>query len=219
MKKKIVLMHTSMISFDVFNKLFAEIIPGAEISNIVDEDLLATLNKNRGITESIIQRICNYIIFSEACGADLIFSQCSSTRTAIKCARKMVKIPIVMVDDGMAEKAASIGSRIGIVATAAATLKPTSSALNDVAEKTGKSIIIKEYLADGALGILMKEKNVEKHNKLVLDLIDKAVEENDVVVLAQGSMITLLPYLGNTKVPVLTSPRLGVEKVREVLGL
>lgn len=219
MKKKIVILHTSMVSFEVFNHLFKEIIPEAEISNIVDEDLLATLNKNRGITESIIQRICNYIIFAEASGADLLFSQCSSTRVAIECARKMVKIPVFMVDDGMAEKAVSIGSRIGVVATAAATIKPTSSALNGAAEKVGNSITIKEYFADGALDILMKEKNVEKHNRLVLDLINKAVEENDVVVLAQGSMITLISYLENTKVPVLTSPRLGVEKVREVLGI
>lgn len=218
-KKKIVIIYTSMVSFDVFNKLFNDIIPEVIISNIVDEDLLSTINKNKSITESIIQRICNYIIFAEICGADLVFSQCSSTRLAIECARKMVKIPLVMVDDGMTEKAVSLGSRIGVVATAASTLKPTGLALNNVAEKVGKSIKIKEYLADGALDILMKEKNVEKHNKIVLDLIDKAVEENDVVVLAQGSMITLLPYLENKKVPVLTSPRLGVEKVREILGL
>ncbi len=219
MKKKIVILQTSMVSFDVFNKLFSEIIPEAEISNIVDEDLLETLNKNRGITESIIQRICNYIIFAEASGADLIFSQCSSTRIAIDCARRMVKIPLVMVDDGMSEKAVSISSNIGVVATAAATLEPTRSALNSAAKKVDKTVRVKEYLADCALDILMKEKNVEKHNKIVLELIDKAVSENDVVVLAQGSMITLAPYLENTKVPVLTSPRLGVEKVRKILGL
>jgi Asp/Glu/hydantoin racemase len=218
MKKKIVLLHTSLVSFDVLNRLFAEIIPEAEISNIVDEDLLATLNKNRAITESIIQRICSYIIFAENCGADLIFSQCSSTREAVECARKMVKIPVVMVDDGMSEKAVSIGERIGIVATAAATIKPTGSALQSAAARSGTKVVLKEYLADGALDILMKEKNVEKHNRIVLELIKKAVCENDVVVLAQGSMITLEPFIKNTRVPVLTSLKLGVEQVRKILG-
>lgn len=219
MKKKIVLLHTSMVSFVTFNALFNEIIPDAEISNIVDEDLLATLNKNRGMTESIIQRICSYVLFAEANGADLIFSQCSSTRDAIECARKMVKIPIVMVDDGMAEKAVSLGSRIGVVATAAATLKPTGKALNEAAAKERKDISVQNYLADGALDILMKEKNREKHDKLVLDLIHEAERVNDVVVMAQGSMVTLLPYLNSTQVPVLSSPRLGVDKVKSILQL
>ena len=41
--------------------------------------------------------------------------------------------------------------------------------------------------------------------------------ENDVIVLAQGSMVTLEPYLSEIAIPVLTSPRIGVEKARRVL--
>lgn len=217
--KKIVLLHTSMVSFDTFNELFKEIIPEARVLNIVDEDLLATLNAHRGITGSIIQRIVMYCLFAEQNGAGMIFSQCSSTREGIECARKMVKIPIVMVDDGMARKAVSLGARIGVVATAAATLKPTGKALAEAAAEAGKEIAVQDYLADGALDVLMKEKNREKHDRLVLELIAKAETENDAVVLAQGSMVTLLPFLNSRKVPVLTSPRLGVERARSVLGL
>ena len=89
--KKIVLLQTSMVSFETFNRLFGEIIPEAEISNLVDEDLLNTLNRNKGITTSIIQRIVQYCVFAEAAGADLIFSQCSSTREGIECVRKIVQ--------------------------------------------------------------------------------------------------------------------------------
>lgn len=215
--KKIVLLQTSMVSFTTFNDLFSEIIPEAEISNLVDEDLLNTLNRNKGITTSIIQRISQYCVAAEAAGADLIFSQCSSTREGIECARKMVRIPIVMVDDGMAEAAVAMGARIGVAATAAATLKPTASVLSQVAKSSGKSIDVKTYLADGALDVLMKEKNREKHDALVLDLLKRAEKENDVIVLAQGSMITLEPYLSQIAIPVLTSPRLGVQKARSIL--
>jgi Asp/Glu/hydantoin racemase len=215
--KKIVLLQTSMVSFKTFNDLFHEIIPEAQVSNLVDEDLLNTLNLNKGITTSIIQRISQYCIFAEAAGADLIFSQCSSTREGIECARKMVKIPLVMVDDGMAEQAITMGTRIGVTATAAATLKPTASALSQAAKSAGKTIEIKTYLADGALDVLMKEGNRDKHDKLVLDLLKRAEKENDVIVLAQGSMITLEPYLSQIAVPVLTSPRLGVQKARKIL--
>ena len=215
--KKIVLLQTSMVSFTPFNELFRELIPEAQISNLVDEDLLNTLNLNKGITTSIIQRISQYCVAAEAAGADLIFSQCSSTREGIECARKMVRIPIVMVDDGMAQAAVAMGARIGVVATAAATLKPTASALAQMAKDVGKSIEVKTYLADGALDVLMKEKNREKHDALVLDLLKHAEKENDVIVLAQGSMITLEPYLSQIAIPVLTSPRLGVQKARSIL--
>jgi Asp/Glu/hydantoin racemase len=215
--KKIVLLQTSMVSFQTFNQLFQEMIPEALVSNLVDEDLLNTLNLNKGITPSIIQRIVQYCIFAEAAGADLIFSQCSSTRAGIECARKMVKIPIVMVDDGMSENAVSMGLRIGVAATAAATIKPTVSALEQAATAAGKRIEVKTYLADGALDVLMKEKNREKHDQLVLDLLRSAEKENDVIVLAQGSMVTLEPYLSQIAVPVLTSPRLGVQRARKIL--
>jgi len=215
--KKIVLLQTSMVSFKTFNDLFHEIVPEAQISNLVDEDLLNTLNVNKGITPSIIQRISQYCIFAEAAGADLIFSQCSSTREGIECARRMVNIPIVMVDDGMAEQAIAMGARIGVAATAAATIKPTVSALSQTAKNAGKTIEIKTYLADGALDVLMKEKNREKHDELVLDLLKQAEKENDVIVLAQGSMVTLEPYLSQIAVPVLTSPRLGVQRARKIL--
>jgi len=49
--------------------------------------------------------------------------------------------------------------------------------------------------------------------------VEAAAETCDVVVLAQGSMTVLLPLLGHIKKPVLTSPRLGVERVKEILGL
>ncbi|WP_319239950.1 aspartate/glutamate racemase family protein [uncultured Propionivibrio sp.] len=215
--KKIVLLQTSMVSFDVFNRLFQEIIPEARVSNLVDEDLLDTLNRNRGITPSIIQRICQYCVAAEAAGADLIFSQCSSTREGIECARKMVKIPILMVDDAMAEQAVAAGSRIGVAATAAATLKPTSSALRSAAAAQGKDIEIKTYLADGALDVLMKERNRDKHDRLIIDLLKQAEQENDVIVLAQGSMVTIEPLLGEIKIPVLTSPKRGVIKARQLL--
>ena len=41
----------------------------------------------------------------------------------------------------------------------------------------------------------------------------------EAVVLAQGSMLALEPLLKDFDVPVLTSPRLGVDRAREMLGL
>ena len=52
---------------------------------------------------------------------------------------------------------------------------------------------------------------------LVLAAIRQAESECDVIVLAQGSMAALLPELAGIRKPVLTSPRLAVERAREML--
>jgi hypothetical protein len=56
---------------------------------------------------------------------------------------------------------------------------------------------------------------------MVLAGIRAVLDDVDVVVCAQGSMVAILPELGETKVPVLTSPRMGVvyavEKLHEIM--
>ena len=63
----------------------------------------------------------------------------------------------------------------------------------------------------------MKTGDKEGHNQMVIDLVKKAVEENDVVCLAQGSMTALEPYLNQFDKPVYTSLRIGVEYLKKVL--
>ena len=117
----------------------------------------------------------------------------------------------------MAEKAVSLGTRIGVIATVSSTVKPSCDLIRTTAQRLGKAVVVQEYLAAEALDILMKEKDVDKHNQIVLAMIRRAAAENDVVVLAQGSMITLLPYLNEMPAPVLTSPRLGIERAWAML--
>ncbi|MEA4848118.1 MAG: Asp/Glu/hydantoin racemase, partial [Clostridiaceae bacterium] len=87
------------------------------------------------------------------------------------------------------------------------------------AEKLGKKVEIRRCLVEGALDVLMKEGNKQKHNGMVLDAIEKIKDDSDVIVLAQGSMTVLLPHLTHIKVPVLSSPRSGVTQLRKVLEL
>ena len=65
--------------------------------------------------------------------------------------------------------------------------------------------------------VMIEQGDAEKHNRMVLGEVQKAAKDNDVVVLAQGSMTVLLPLLKDIPVPVLSSPRLCVERVKELL--
>lgn len=215
--KKVVLIHTSPVSLNDLKDLFKEILPDVEMVNIIDDSLLEEVKKNNGLTPAIINRMCTYVSVAKSMKPDLIFNQCSSVGEAFDIAKKQADCPCLKVDEPMAEKAVQLGSKIGVVATVASTMAPSCRNVQAKADEIHKEVEIKEYLVAGALDILMKEKNVEKHNQLVLEAINQAQEECDVVVLAQGSMTAILPYLKETKKPVLTSPRLAVERVKEIL--
>ena len=215
---KVVLIHTSPVSLTDLNALFKEFVPDVEMVNIIDDSLLDEVKKAGHITPAIISRMCAYVQVAKTLKPDLIFNQCSSVGEAFDIARKQAECKTLKIDEAMAEKAVELGSRIGVVATVASTVAPSCNLVRAKAKEADKDVTVTEYLVDGALDILMSG-DVDKHNELVISQIRKAEAENDVVVLAQGSMTAILPLLGETKKPVLTSPRLAVERVKKELGL
>jgi Asp/Glu/hydantoin racemase len=217
-KKKVSIIHTSFVSVEALKELFAELLPEVEVNNIVDDSLLSEVVANNGITEGIVQRMTAYAKGAESTGADIILNQCSSVGEAADKAAETIGIPYIKVDQPMAEKAVKLGSRIAVVATVASTMGPSCRLIERAAKKRGKQVEVIPCLVDGALDILIKEKNREKHNLLVRESIEAIQNEVDVIVLAQGSMIVLLPELQHIQKPVLSSPRLGVEKVKELLN-
>ena len=215
--KTIFIIHTSSVSVDVLNALFKEFAPRAIVRNIVDDSLLPEVLANGGVTEGVSHRICEYAKLAESAGADLIFNQCSSVGEAADMASQEVTTPIVKVDQRMAEVACETGARIGVIATLETTLGPTCRLVQKTAEKMGKEITVVEHLCEGAFDKLISGDR-QGHNEMVIEGIRELCQQVDVVVCAQGSMIALLDDLGETPVPVLTSPRLGVEMAAEVLG-
>lgn len=215
---KVVLIHTSPVSLNDLKALFKEIIPDVEMVNIIDDSLLNEVKTVGHINSEIISRMCSYVQVAKTLNPDLIFNQCSSVGEAFDIARSQATCKTLKIDEPMAEKAVSLGNKIGVVATVASTVRPSCNLIKKTAKKMNKNVTVNEYLVDGALDILMSG-DVDKHNELVIKSIRKAEAENDVVVLAQGSMTAILPLLGETSKPVLTSPRLAVEKIKELLEL
>lgn len=214
---KIVMIHTSPVSLNELKSLCKEYLPSVELVNIIDDSLLDEVKKNNGITPAIVSRMCTYIQTAQTLHADIIFNQCSSVGEAFDIAKQCTNLKTLKIDEAMAEHAVSKGVKIGVIATVASTMLPSCNLIKTKAKEVGKEVHIKEYLVANALDILMKENDVEKHNELILEQIHIAEKENDVIVLAQGSMTSLIPYVKDMEVEVLTSPRLAVEKLRKMV--
>jgi hypothetical protein len=150
-------------------------------------------------------------------GADFVqLTQCSSVGEVAELAAKLVRVPVVRVDERMARVACETGERLGVVATLETTLGPTCRLLESTARAQGKRVEILRCLVRGAFEALTSGDRA-RHNRMVQEALRDLSSRVDVVVCAQGSMVAILADLGATPVPVLTSPRLGVEHALEVL--
>ena len=214
MPKKIAILHTSFVFVSVepvINNLIAELIPGAEVIHFVDSDVLATVVREQGISENSALRMTLLAQAAEAAGADIIFSACSSLGPALDVAARSVTIPVVKIDEAMAIKAANEGIKIGVLATVPTTLGPTSDLILAKAAEIGEIISIEQRLCRGAFDILMSGDR-EKHDAMVTEQAIDLAKTVDTIVLSQASMNRLADSLHiQTRLPVLSSPRIGVE--------
>lgn len=219
MKKSIAIIQTSAVSSAELKALCDELLPDVTVYQIIDDSLIKEINANGGPTIGVKRRMYNYYQQAESLGVDAILNQCSSVGEVADAIKPFLSIPVVKVDEAMAEKAVSLGRKIAVVATVPTTVGPSVRLIEQKAREAGREIEIETHLVKGAMMILIEQGDVETHNKMVLGEVEAAAENCDVVVLAQGSMTVLLPLLGHIQKPVLTSPRLGIQRMKEVLGV
>ncbi len=218
MSQKIAVLHTSFVFVSVepvINELIAELLPGAEVMHFVDSDVLATVVREQGISPNSEQRMVHLAKAAEAAGADIIFSACSSLGPALDVAARNVHTPVVKIDEAMAILAAREGTRIGVLATVPTTLAPTSDLIQLKADELGREVQIQQRLCAGAFDVLMSGDR-PRHDTMVIDQAVDLAKSVDTIVLAQASMGRLAETLREkTGLPVLSSPRMGVEYLAE----
>ncbi len=205
----ITIVHTSFVSVEDLTSLFNELGPEIQVRHIVDDSLLPEVLANGGVTNAVRSRMCAYYRAAEDAGSDLIFNQCSSVGEAADIAARLISTPVIKVDEEMARVACQQGRKVAVAATLETTLGPTCRLLEKTATELDRDIEIQPLLVEGAFSELIGG-NRKKHNDMVLDAIRGVLDCVDVVVCAQGSMVAILPELGDTPIPVLTSPRMGV---------
>lgn len=212
------LVHTSPTLSPLFNQLTAEILPEARVLHFVDESLIKNTIAAGRLERSTMRRVISLIGSSFDAGADVALVTCSSIGPAVDMAAALYDQPVLRVDRPMAEKAVAAGQRIGVAATLATTLQPTADLVRKVAAERGKDIDVVEQLCEGAFEAVMAGDGAT-HDRIVGEGLTRGLSGVDVIVLAQASMARVLDSLpeGALAVPALSSPRLGVERARDVL--
>ncbi|NQU97322.1 MAG: Asp/Glu/hydantoin racemase, partial [Chloroflexi bacterium] len=82
-----------------------------------------------------------------------------------------------------------------------------------------KAVEVETVLCEGAFAALGRG-DTAIHDRIVLENLRGLMDRSDVVVLAQASMARVADRIPaeERKVPVLSSPRMGVQRLKDVLG-
>src|SRR5215470_5392655 len=165
-KKRLGLLHTSATLVPIFEQLCKAKLPNVAVFNLVDDSLIKDCISHGNLRPQTARRVAQHVAAAEDAGADFILVTCSSIGPAVETAATLASVPVLRVDQPMADRAVASGVRVGVVATLRTTLEPTADLIRRRAAAAGKTVELKARLCEGAFDALIGG-DPEKHDALV----------------------------------------------------
>ena len=215
---KIGFVHTGVPIGMLLKKMMSESMPDIPNFHIVDDSLIQDLLQTGEFTPSILKRLSAQILMAKEAGADIIMVTCSSIAPGVDFAKKLVDIPVLKIDEPMAELAVESADTVGVLATAKTTLVPSVDLINQVAEKKGKPVKVKSKLISEAFDFFLQG-DMDSHDRLVKTAGVELARQSDVLVLAQASMSHLAAEIEKASgTPTLTSPQIAMDALKKMVS-
>lgn len=217
-RKKLGLIHTSATLVPIFASLCKAKLPNVEVFNIVDDSLVKGILETGKLTATMARRVAGYLESAELAGADYILVTCSSIGAAVEAGARLTGVPVLRVDQPMADQAVATGGRIGVIATLPTTLEPTADLVQRRATIAGRQIELRSRLVEGAFAALMAGDG-PTHDAKVAAALKELAQQVDIIVLAQASMARVVDSLSpaDKRVPILASPGIAVDYLATLL--
>ncbi len=216
MKKKLAFLHTLDANIAVFNKSVEECGYDVEVAHRVNKSVLKDTMKLGHVDASIADRIRAEISELRDDGADVVVCTCSSIGAVAEEMNETETIEVQRIDRAMADRAVGIGDRIVLAASLSSTLGPTRELLESSAQRLGKSVSIKEVVISSAWDRYVAG-DITGYIEEVAKAMTAQFNEGDVIVLAQASMADAALLVSDSPIPILSSPKLGVERAVEAV--
>jgi Asp/Glu/hydantoin racemase len=218
MPPRIALIHAVATAIPPIQHAFREDWPEAHLSNLLDDDLMPAYTREGGLTPHITERICALALYAARTGADGILFTCSVFPQAEDLAKQLVRVPLLKPDEAMIAAALDTGTRIGVVATNPPAAPAAAAQLAVGAKTRGVDIQVVQSVAEGAFAI-GNSGDAANHDRMVVEAAERIAGKVDVLCLAQVSMaLARSAVQAKVNVPVLTSPRTAVARLKALLG-
>ena len=144
--------HTVLSLPPTFAALAEELVPEAEVFHVVDESLLNVTRTTGSLTPVTRRRVLGHVESAAEAGADLVVVTCSSIGPAVDASAGFVPVPVLRIDEPMADEAVRLGTRVGVLATLATTLEPTAELVEQRGRAAGKPVEVVSRLCEGEIG-------------------------------------------------------------------
>ena len=212
------MIHTVASIVPTFACLAEELLPRVAVRHVVDEGLLSRIIAEGKITPDMCLRVVQLAANAQEDGAEAILLTCSAMSPAVDLAAPLLRVPVFKVDQPMVESALEMGQRIGLFATVPATLQSMETLAHRVAASQGLEVEVVTELCEEAMGAARRGER-QRHDALVRQAVSELGQRCDVLLMAQASAAQALREEDRSAlpVPVLTSPRLAMERLRREL--
>ncbi len=218
MPPRIGLIHAVATTIPPILHAFKEGWPEAQLSNLLDDDLMPAYTREGGLTPHITERICALALYVARTGADGILFTCSVFPQAEDMAKQLVRVPLLKPDEAMIAAALDAGTRIGVVATNPPAAPAAAAQFVAAAKARGVEIQVIQSVAEGAFEIGNRGDAVT-HDRMVVEAAERIAGSVDVICLAQVSMaLARTAVQARVAVPILTSPSTAVARLKALLG-
>jgi len=198
------LFHTTASNETLFRTLLAEMGPEIPSRHVLAAELLDRATTQGRVTPEIAVEVKDRLRAALDDGARLLLCTCSTLGT---CADELNDPRVLRVDRAMAQRAVAKGGRVLVAACVASTIDPTVKLLRESAPETTQIETL--LMAD-----LWPHFQVGEHMvywQRIAERLHERASTFDCVVLAQASMAGAADLLHDLPVPVLSSPRIGLE--------
>ena len=158
--------------------------------------------------------LTDYCIDSDC--AAVLFT-CSSFGAAIEAKARITRVPVLKPNEAMFEQALALGTKIGMLTTFPPAAVPMEAEFRAEASRRGIAATIETSCVAEAM-VAAKSGDYERHNQLLCEAASRFADF-DVLLLAQFSMAPALHEVRQgIALPVLSSPRAAVEKLKSLLS-
>lgn len=211
---RVALIHALAHSVAPINDALARDWPGVTRMNLLDDSLSADLAASgKWLDDAMHARFLHLAQYAVDCGSDAILFTCSAFGPCIDAvARVHASMPVLKPNEAMVAQAASLGCRIGLIASFSPTLQSMP------AEFPAGTDLRCELVEDAMRALNAGE--TARHDALVVAAAERLANQGcAVIALAQFSMARARKLVAeHTGLPVLTTVDSAVSELRRRLG-
>jgi len=214
----IALISATPASMPAASAAFAEILPEADVWNILDDRLLVEADAQGGLTAPLAERMARLIRHAALEKADGILLTCSMYGPVAHQVAAELDIPVYGSDDA-AFGAALSGeySRILLVASLEVPLADAMTRFDAAASDAGTTVDVSGIVAQGAF-TAAKDGDVDRLADSLVAAVAGVDSDFDAVLLAQYSLAIVAEQLeARLGIPVLAGPRRAAAALRDDL--